>query len=175
MSSKFAENLRSLRKKQGLNGKEFAQRLGLKYSTYMTYETTNPVKSRWPNEETLVKIAAALHVSVDELLGYTVPIVGEYEKYKGWLESGYGLRVGERFGEVFIWTGMPEDENEKGVPGYKVLRFVNKAAFCNFIEAVIESEKWQMRSRVASTLRMLIYKGDNIGTAEVPTDILEKL
>lgn len=66
-------------------------------------------------------------------------------------------------------------ENEKGVPGYKVLRFVDKAAFCNFIEAVIESEKWQMRSRVASTLRMLIYKGDNISTAEVPTDILEKL
>ncbi len=116
-----------------------------------------------------------MYVSVDELLGYKVPVIGEYEKYKGWLESGYGLRVGERFGEVFIWTGMPEDENEKGVPGYKVLRFVDKAAFCNFIEAVIESEKWQMRSRVASTLRMLIYKGDNISTAEVPTDILEKL
>ena len=32
-----------------------------------------------------------------------------------------------------------------------------------------------MRSRVASTLRMLIYKGDNISTAEVSTDILEKL
>ena len=70
------DNLKALREKQGLNGKEFAQRLGLKYSTYMTYETTNPVKSRWPNEETLVKIAAALHVSVDELLGYTVPVVG---------------------------------------------------------------------------------------------------
>ena len=130
---------------------------------------------REPDLQKLVSIATLLHVSVDELLGYKVPIVREYEKYKDWLESGYGLRVGERFGEVFIWTGMPEDENEKGVPGYKVLRFVNKAAFCNFIEAVIESEKWQMRSRVASTLRMLIYKGDNIGTAEVPTDILEKL
>lgn len=149
--------------------------MGLKYSTYMTYETTNPVKSRWPNEETLVKIAAALHVSVDDLLGYTVPVVGKYEKYKSWLESGYGLRVGERFGEVFIWTGMPEDEITKGVPGYKVLRFVNKAAFCNFIEAVIETEELQMRSRVANTLRMLIYKGDNISTAEVPTDTLEKL
>lgn len=130
---------------------------------------------REPDLQKLVSIATLLHVSVDELLGYTVPVVGEYEKYKSWLESRYGLRVGERFGEVFIWTGMPEDENEKGVPGYKVLRFVDKAAFCNFIEAVIESEKWHMRSRVASTLRMLIYKGDSISTAEVPTDILEKL
>ena len=108
-------------------------------------------------------------------MGYTAPVVEEYEKYKDWLESHYGLRVGERFGEIFIWTGMLEDENTKGIPGYKVLRFVDKAAFCNFIEAVIESEKWQMHSRVANTLRMLIYKGDNISTAEVPTDILEKL
>lgn len=130
---------------------------------------------REPDLQKLMAIAATLHVSTDELLGYKVPVVGEYEKYKSWLESGYGLRVGERFGEVFIWTGMPEDESTKGVPGYKVLRFVDKAAFCNFIEAVIESEKWQLRSRVARTLRMLIYKGDNISTAEVPTDILEKL
>lgn len=170
--SRLAENLKRLREQAGYkDAKLFAKAIGMPYSTYFTYETGRSD----PKATTLKRLAAALHVSTDELLGYEVPIVGEYEKYKGWLESGYGLRVGERFGEVFIWTGMPEDENEKGVPGYKVLRFVNKAAFCNFIEAVIESEKWQMRSRVASTLRMLIYKGDNISTAEVPTDILEKL
>lgn len=166
-----AENLKRLRKRAGLSRKEFATILNISIQAYGHYENGE----REPKLDMLMAIAATLHVSVDELLGYKVPVIGEYEKYKGWLESGYGLRVGERFGEVFIWTGMPEDENEKGVPGYKVLRFVDKAAFCNFIEAVIESEKWQMRSRVASTLRMLIYKGDNISTAEVPTDILEKL
>ena len=144
---------------------------GISNATIGYYESGK----REPRASTLMSIASALHVTTDSLLGYTVPVVGEYEKYKDWLESRYGLRVGERFGEVFIWTGMPEDENTKGIPGYKVLRFVDKAAFCNFLEAIIESEKWQMRSRVASTLRMLIYKGDNISTAEVPTDILEKL
>ena len=169
--SGFAKNLKRLRENRGFSRQSLADSVGISLSTLGMYEQGR----REPDLQKLVSITAALHVSTDELLGYEVPIVGEYEKYKGWLESGYGLRVGERFGEVFIWTGMPEDESEKGVPGYKVLRFVNKAAFCNFIEAVIESEKWQMRSRVASTLRMLIYKGDNISTAEVPTDILEKL
>lgn len=169
--SRLSENLKRLRENRSLSRQSLADKVGISLSTLGMYEQGR----REPDLQKLVSIAATLHVSTDELLGYKVPVVGEYEKYKGWLESGYGLRVGERFGEVFIWTGMPEDENEKGVPGYKVLRFVDKVAFCNFIEAVIESEKWQMRSRVASTLRMLIYKGDNISTAEVPTDILEKL
>lgn len=167
----FSQNLKKCRESRNFSRQSLADKVGISLSTLGMYEQGR----REPDLQKLVSIATLLHVSVDELLGYTVPVVGEYEKYKGWLESGYGLRVGERFGEVFIWTGMPEDENTKGIPGYKVLKFVDKAAFCNFIEAVIESEKWQMRSRVASTLRMLIYKGDNIGTAEVPTDILEKL
>lgn len=167
----FSQNLKKYRESRNFSRQSLADKVGISLSTLGMYEQGR----REPDLQKLVSIATLLHVSVDELLGYTVPVVEEYEKYKGCLESGYGLRVGERFGEVFIWTGMPGDENEKGVPGYKVLRFVDKAAFCNFIEAVIESEKWQMRSRVASTLRMLIYKGDNISTAEVPTDILEKL
>ena len=169
--SRLAENLKRLREEQGLTRQGLAAISGISNAAIGYYESGK----REPQAGTLVSIARALHVTTDSLLGYTVPVVGEYEKYKSWLESGYGLRVGERFSEVFIWTGMPEDESTKGVPGYKVLRFVDKAAFCNFIEAVIESEKWQMRARVASTLRMLIYKGDNISTAEVPTDILEKL
>ena len=167
----FSQNLKKYREHNNFSRQYLADKVGISLSTLGMYEQGR----REPDLQKLISIAVTLHVSVDELLGYTVPVVREYEKYKGWLESGYGFRVGERFGEVFIWTGMPEDENEKGVPGYKVLRFVDKAAFCNFIEAIIESEKWQMRSRVASTLRMLIYKGDNISTAEVPTDILEKL
>ena len=48
-----------------MNGKEFAKSLGLKYETYIGYET----KGTEPKQETLIKIAAALGVSIDELLG----------------------------------------------------------------------------------------------------------
>jgi len=60
------DNLKRLRETTtSYNAKEFAAFLGLSYTTYMGYE-----RGSWPNEETLVKIARALHVSIDDLLGY---------------------------------------------------------------------------------------------------------
>lgn len=73
------DNLKRLREQQGLSGKEFASQLDINYSTYMTYESSNPQKARWPNEETLLKIAAALHTSTDELLGYRADSYGRAE------------------------------------------------------------------------------------------------
>lgn len=78
------DNLKRLREKQGISGKEFANQLDLNYSTYMTYESTNPQKARWPNEETLLKIATALHTSTDDLLGYRVD---PYERAESMLQS----------------------------------------------------------------------------------------
>lgn len=69
------DNLKRIREEQHLTGKELANAIGIQYGTYMTYEASQG-KSRWPAEETLLKIAAALHVSVDDLLGYHVD---EYE------------------------------------------------------------------------------------------------
>ena len=64
------DNLRNLREKAGYtNAKDFAQNvIKVPYSSYLGYET----KGTWPNEETLCKIADALHVTTDELLGYEV-------------------------------------------------------------------------------------------------------
>ncbi|WP_303104215.1 helix-turn-helix domain-containing protein [uncultured Mitsuokella sp.] len=78
------DNLKRLREQQGISGKEFANQLDLNYSTYMTYESTNPQKARWPNEETLLKIATALHTSTDDLLGYRVD---PYERAESMLQS----------------------------------------------------------------------------------------
>lgn len=71
----FQENLRRYREKAGLTAKEFAAMIGVKYTTYAGYET----QGREPKYETLCKIAAALHVTTDELLGYQVD---EYEQCK---------------------------------------------------------------------------------------------
>lgn len=58
--------MKELREERGLSMKEVAQRLGMPYTTYVNYEKS----LREPNSETLIKIAAFFHVSVDYLLGY---------------------------------------------------------------------------------------------------------
>lgn len=62
------DNLRTLRERAGYTqAKDFAENvLNMSYSTYMGYET----RGTWPSEETLVKIANALHVTIDDLLGF---------------------------------------------------------------------------------------------------------
>lgn len=65
----LSERLQQLREKAGFeNAKAFANAMGMPYSTYSTYESG---KSE-PKAAALVKIAAALQVSVDDLLGYHV-------------------------------------------------------------------------------------------------------
>ena len=62
----FQENLRTFRERLGVNAKEFAAAIGLPYTKYIAYEN----KGVEPKYDTLIKIAAALHVSIDDLLGY---------------------------------------------------------------------------------------------------------
>lgn len=130
------DNLKRIREQHGINGKEFAQKIGLNYSTYMTYETTNQQKARWPNEDTLLKIAAALGVSVDELLGYSVLRTDEYKRYKEWLES-YDYDIEEKQGGLEVFYHDPNDEmpfNDLDKPA----RFQSKEEFCRAIRKALK-------------------------------------
>lgn len=61
------DNLKKLREKAGYKqAKDFAKAANIPYSSYSTYE-----RGSWPNEQNLIKIADMLHVSMDELLGYS--------------------------------------------------------------------------------------------------------
>lgn len=62
----FQTNLRRFREATGYTAKDFAALIGIKYSTYVSYEAAG----KEPKYDTLRKIAAALSVSIDELLGY---------------------------------------------------------------------------------------------------------
>lgn len=62
----FWNNLKAYRERTGLTAKDFAAQLGISYTTYMGYENAG----KEPRIENLAKIAAALHVSIDELVGY---------------------------------------------------------------------------------------------------------
>lgn len=72
----FQDNLRMYRERLGINAKDFAASIGVKYSTYASYENLG----REPKYATLIKIAAALHVSIDDLLGYN------FDQYAYWEE-----------------------------------------------------------------------------------------
>ena len=65
----FQENLKNTREHAGYeSAKDFAQNvLGIKYTTYLAYEWQ---EGREPKYDRLCEIAAALHVTTDELLGF---------------------------------------------------------------------------------------------------------
>lgn len=63
----FQDNLRRYREPIYASAKEFAAVLDIPYPTYLGYEN----KGAEPKYDVLCKIASALHVSIDELLGYS--------------------------------------------------------------------------------------------------------
>ena len=65
MGDCFSENLKAIRVKRGLTQKEVAENIGVAKSTYSLYESGN----REPNVQMIKKIATALSISADELLG----------------------------------------------------------------------------------------------------------
>ena len=91
----FQDNLRHYREKAGYaQAKDFAAAIGVKYSTYIGYEN----QGREPKYDTLRRIAEALNVSIDTLLGFSG--VDRYEEYKQILER-LGYHIEER-GDGYI-------------------------------------------------------------------------
>lgn len=64
---RIGDNLKHIRENSGENQTEFAKRLGISRSTYSNYENNNRV----PDDKTLQKIADALGLSINDLLGTT--------------------------------------------------------------------------------------------------------
>lgn len=62
----FAKRLRYYREKAKLQQKEIAEKIGISFAAYNKYET----KDYEPKIETLLKLAAALGVDVNTLVGY---------------------------------------------------------------------------------------------------------
>lgn len=62
----FAERLRYYREKSNYSQKELSERIGLPFQTYNNYETKNVE----PKIEILVKLATALNIDVNTLVGF---------------------------------------------------------------------------------------------------------
>ena len=65
MGENFNENLKEARLKSGLSQKDLSENIGVAKSTYSLYESGK----REPNADTIKKIASALNISADTLLG----------------------------------------------------------------------------------------------------------
>lgn len=62
--SRFAENVKALRKKLGMTQTELAEKVSITQSAVSMYEAETAA----PNPVTLVKLAKALNVTVEELV-----------------------------------------------------------------------------------------------------------
>lgn len=89
------DNLKRLRQNAGYKqAKDFAKAAGIPYSSYATYE-----RGSWPNEANLTMIASTLHVSIDELMGYTPSPLSTIQQIKqDFANAGYELKE-----EVSTW------------------------------------------------------------------------
>ena len=111
----FKDNLKKYRESAGItSAKDFATTLGIPYQTYLNYEN----KGTEPKYDTLCKIATALHVTTDELLGYTLD---EYEKCCSIIYE-FGYDIVEEDTTIAI---IPQDGCSKLCDYYSREEFIN--------------------------------------------------
>lgn len=139
MSKIFGENLRRLREQAGYKqAKEFAAVVGVPYTTYSSYEKLG----REPRYEVLCKIAEALSVSIDELLGYNTPSEERdlFTECKTLIES-----IGMDGEPLLVSRTRHLDEKEYsgvviqrgGELGYPFARFASRAEFIAFVQGIM--------------------------------------
>lgn len=82
----FRRNLIKLRELAGLSKAEVAEKAGLKYTTYNSYE----VEGKIPKIDKIISLATALNCTVDELLGLSKDIIKENIQYAR--ENGFEVQ-----------------------------------------------------------------------------------
>lgn len=133
----FKNNLIKLREAAGYkNAKEFAQVIGVSYSTYMGYEN----KNAWPPEETLKKIAQALHVSIDTLLDYRVDEQSPLERAKTIAKMlGVRFQTGTYGGKKAVHIfGVRSSHTNYMIP----LRWFVVLVYAAYNKTSIDMEQW---------------------------------
>ena len=108
----FSQNLKKYRESRNFSRQSLADKVGISLSTLGMYEQGR----REPDLQKLVSIATLLQVSVDKLLGYTVPIVGEYEHYKAVFLAvcpAYGIR---EQGDMVAIYSRDQEESADAAP-----------------------------------------------------------
>ena len=103
----LSDNLTKFRNRLNLSRKEVADKIGVSLSAYTNYEAGN----RSPHVDLLPKLAAALHASIDELLGYSISSV----EIQAALARHAGLAVQEDNG---LYSVSVPPETYKRIDGF---------------------------------------------------------
>lgn len=167
----FQEKLRYYREKAGYKqAKEFAEKLGIPYSTYAGYE----IKSREPKYETLIKIADLLNVSLDELLGRNEKYTNENiipknddEKLKIILNN---LLINNKEKEAYEFE---HDTNKSGFFDYHiVLRDISKKYIVfQFIDDIYFKQTYELcLNKLEFIKKMNEFEKDLFTIKQVKTD-----
>ncbi len=121
--STFAERLRAAREKAGYTGKEFAALVGVKYETYMSYEN----KGKEPKQETLIKIADNLNISIDALLGVVAPEQDTDKTINGDIEKPLTDMLGILQKDTANFRGDTFDERDREELTSRIHDFAKRA------------------------------------------------
>lgn len=127
------ERLQQFRERAGYeNAKLFAKAIGMPYSTYSTYESG---KSE-PKATALIRIASALHVSVDDLLGYHV---NDFDKAAALFHETVGGQAVLN-DNIVTFSGLP--------PAEHLDKPISKSAFINAINDCVKEFNQETRPKL---------------------------
>ena len=129
----FQDNLKQARKNANLSRKDIASILNMNPNAYGMYETGK----REPNLENLLKIASALNVSVDTLLGYSP---SDFDKYKQFIISASDRGI--KYSVIEDENGKIELEYIEYMDGGEItsgIEFSSKGDFCSFVQEIMDN------------------------------------
>ena len=148
----FANNLRKYREQAGFkSAKEFADFINLPYTTYVNYEKEK--NNREPRFDIVSKIAKALNISIDQLMGFEKP-EDKIQRYRQKLQnlgfsvlfqdvnSGYNVLIENRDGLISEFSSQDFMELMKNIESSKELAAIEYAVYNNAFEEY-KNEKYK--------------------------------
>lgn len=175
----FKDNLKKYRELSGDTAKEFSQKAGIAYTTYLTYEN----QGREPKFDILMKIASLLHISIDTLLGYTPDAPDELTQSINFLKK-IGFTVdkyySKNFEEYFVITSRSFKREEFPYKKPKYLFSKNKndwhLSFILFKQDLIDfTRRLLMNDAIEKNIEAIYYNEALLGLVNTGFNILEQL
>ena len=161
----FQENLRRCRENAGFSSaRAFAEHIGIPYTTYISYEN----KDREPKYDTLCRIATALNVSIDNLLGYSAlsPLDEAIALFKtgGWLAVPYFIDKAGKERAVLVSSLENDDTPDIPMPEETFLQaaalIINelKNAQASRTKAIVNKALDEYRTEYANQATQIFFK-----------------
>ncbi len=135
----IGERIREIRKSRGLTQKELGERLGLSYQSIAQWEND----LRKPKSETILKIASALGVRYEDIVGLeTFESGAEFDKR---------------------WNEITRELRKSGNKTLKVIHTTDPRKFINHaLDKMTEEGQAQVAQRAAEVLEVPRYRKDEL-------------